>query len=66
MAVAWNPDYAPMPSHLVGVYLGILVLAFLCNASPFIAGDADVNTPSRTPGLTRHALTSTGICGARL
>ncbi|KAL8276399.1 hypothetical protein RQP46_011197 [Phenoliferia psychrophenolica] len=31
MAVAWNPDYVPKPSHLVGVYMGVLVLAFLLN-----------------------------------
>ncbi|KAK4698827.1 choline transport protein, partial [Phenoliferia sp. Uapishka_3] len=31
MAVAFNPDYVQKPSHLVGVYLGILVLAFICN-----------------------------------
>ncbi|KAL8281103.1 hypothetical protein RQP46_006461 [Phenoliferia psychrophenolica] len=31
MAVAWHPEYEQKPSHLVGVYLAILVLALLCN-----------------------------------
>lgn len=33
VAVAWNPAYVLTPPDLVGVYLGILALAFLCNVS---------------------------------
>lgn len=31
LALSYNPDYIQQPSHLVGVYLGLLFCFFLCN-----------------------------------